>query len=75
MKNRDLHYTSLPRDELPLNSAIQFHLQMHIFFCLSLSLPFFPLDARLANGPRTRHRIRCVWSHCFFYDSHYVVYA
>jgi len=52
MKNRDLHYTSLPRDELPLNSAIQFHLQMHIFFSVSLSLFFPPTRASLMDLAR-----------------------
>lgn len=43
MKNKDLHYTSLPRDELPLNSAIQFHLETRVgsIFSLFLSLSLF----------------------------------
>jgi len=76
MENRDLHYTSLPRDELPLNSAIQFHLEMQApYSFLSFSL----LSARWGHSRTSLmdliRRIRCVWSQCFFYDIHYALYV
>ena len=59
-------------------SAIQFHLEMQVpysFLSLSFFLSLRWEHVRFANGPHTRHYIRCVWLHCFFYDTHYAVYA
>jgi len=80
-KNRDLHYTSLPRDKLPLNSTMQSHLAAGGASSVSLSLLFFaslPFSRRdtraslmqLARGTAF-DASRAVWPHCFFYDAHY----